>query len=647
MNSVFKKQLLLKSLFWISLFILVIVYNDFAREGLPEAKGRGHKDDQSIILFIYGVLLLFATFKTNFLRITTFSLIFLLIIFAVSNWWYYDFYRDYLTPDTLRLAVYAEETTLAWGGLKYKGLALSFLISMFVLLGLYFKLAVNKPGNKALVIIAFLSFMLSAQQQVDASNRALGGLRHHGINHISYFIKNLFPKEKLIITNKHIQHFKNAIPEKKINTENSQYTLFQNVEKSDLLDTVKKNVILIVLESVRMAETGLYANARKSVTPNLDNLAEKSLSFRNHYANSNQTVRGEVAILCSALDYINGSPYSVSGSKLKTNCLPSILKQFGYETYWIHGYKREFFNREEFFPKLGFNRIIDRDVLNVNDDKKMVGWGVADIDLFDTALNLLEKESKPFFAEILTLSNHYPYLWDWDIQFPEHLKLEKELIEGQDSLYPAYKQGVFYTDNALGKFLERFNKSKLYENTLLIVTGDHGIWTFTEELLNAQGTKSELTKNEKYFRLPLIMHSADLKHDVYTKPVSQIDIAPSILDYLSIEYPNAFLGQSLFGRTENGDYPVFFLAAGSYGVRRDKQYCYPVDTSEMCKNYHRKCDSYQSSSAISTCFTTPLDLLESDNELEIVEVDQESDNILIEMTQHFLEYGFMPDDKIM
>ena len=636
----------MKAFYWLFIIFLVAAYNEFARYALPDAKGAGNRDDQSVGFFILSALFLFLTFRKNISRISIVVFILLLSFFAISNWWFYDFYRDFLTPGAVKLAIYAEETSMAWGGLKYKEEALYYVLSMIVLVSVLFSLDRYKPKKKTLYISSLVVFVLAVQQQVVLSDIEKGGLKHRGVNHISYFIKGFVPRKRFEISKKHIGHIKASFPEKSIGISDPLFPLYQSVEKTLAGTHRNKNVIIIVMESVRMAETGLYDNPDPSVTPNLDKLGRQSLNFKSHYANSNQTVRGEVAILCSALDYINGGPYSLAGDAMRTNCLPSILSQYGYETYWIHGYKKDFFNRENFFPKLGFKHLLDRDVINVNRDKHELGWGVSDSEVLDYALEQLEKSEKPFFAEIMTLSNHYPYLWDWGIPFPDNLMATDQLVE-DDNLYPAYKRGIYYTDHSLGQFFERFKNSKLYENTLLVVTADHGIWTFPEKLINASDAPSELQKNEIYFRLPLLIHAKDLKPNSIDKPASQVDITPTILDYLGIQYPNSFLGDSLLTRKADGDYPVYFMASGSYGVRRDKQYCYPVDTSGLCSSYYRTCDSYTKSDAKTMCVSTSDDLLLSVDNLEVINVDTRSDDVFINLSQQFLDYGFMPSNQIL
>ena len=627
--------------FWIVVILYVAIFNDFARTGLPEAKRMGHHADMAIMLFLLSAILLFYLlpkwYARGFIAIT----VFWLTVFTIVNWWFFGFYRDYLTPSTLKLAVYAEESMLAWGGLGFKAEALWFLIAMFIGSLILFRLDRYKPSKRSLFIVAMVIMSLGGYKQHQADSRALGGLRHNGINHISYFVQNFRPAESLTFDAQNLEQIKSIYPYKQF-AGDLEYPLFQNVSQS-VQPRKPRNVLLIVLESIRAAETGFNTSAQPSLTPNLDAIASESLSFPIAYSNANQTVRSEISILCSALDFINGAPYSHLGEPINTACMPSILAEYGYETYWIHGYKKSFFNRENFFPSLGFQHISDLAVIAEAGYTDQIGWGISDEDLFKYTLETLEKSSKPFFAEVLTLSNHYPYLWDWNIEFPDNLQLPANIGDDTEVVYPAYRRGIYYTDYQLGKFWQAFKKSSIYDDTLVIVTGDHGIWTFDSEILQQQGFATEMHKNEIYFRTPLIFHAPDIGIEKNQQAVSHADILPTTLEYLGIDYPNAFIGTSVFNRKDY-TYPVYFIASGGFGVRKNDTYCYPVDTTDMCQSYNRKCKDYELSGTATQCISTDQDLLHGVESFELVDHDLSNDQLLIRLTQHALNNRFMPAD---
>lgn len=640
------KAFISKAFYWLMILLIAFVYIKFSRYSIPDAKNLGVRDDQSIAFFVYAFLLFAAALPTLISRILMCVTAIGLSFYAILNWWFYDFYRDFITFSIYKLALYTEETSMAWSGLKYKPEAGLFLILITALLVIVFYWSAHKPkpSRNSLLIVSLCFLLIAIQHQYEISQRDMGGLKHQGINPVSYFIKSIFPKPKTEITQKHIDIINRALKRNNKIVDDQKYPLYQAVKSTQ--NSNGKNIILVFLESVRAFETGLDTSSSNtiSLTPNLDKLAIDSINFSQFYANTNQTVKAEVAVLCSALDYINGAPYSIAGKALPTNCIPSILKKNGYQTYWFHGYDQEFFNRREFFPTLGYEHIHDQSVINKSNDKTIIGWGISDEDVYDHALKALEKEQGPFFAEILTLSNHYPYLWDWgDVEFPK--ALQQKVSEGEN-IYPAYQRGIYYTDFALGKFIKSFKKSSVYDNTLLLIVGDHGIWTFPEKEANDTSHFVELIKNEKYFRVPLLLHAKDLAANSIQTPVSQIDIAPTILDYLDVSYPNAFLGQSLINQNL-ADKPVYFLTSGTYGYRENNNFCYPIDKSGLCGKYNRNCKSFKKGNFKSVCVKTDLDLFDINDQVELIEIDQSNAKAFIDLSQHFLNYGYMPEHSLI
>ena len=172
-------------------------------------------------------------------------------------------------------------------------------------------------------------------------------------------------------------------------------------------------------KSVRASEMGLYG-AEVSATPNLDRLARENVYAKTFYANANQTVRGELAVFCGLLDRMRAASNITMNPNLRTTCLQEILKENGYKTHWFHGNTKRFFRRENFFLKHGFDQLHDEDYLKEIDyEYKKLGWGVPDTAMVRYAVDVLKQEEGPFFAEIMTLSNHHPFNWNWPLTFPK------------------------------------------------------------------------------------------------------------------------------------------------------------------------------------------------------------------------------------
>ena len=120
--------------------------------------------------------------------------------------------------------------------------------------------------------------------------------------------------------------------------------------------------------------------------------------------------------------------------------LPWVLRENGYQTMVLHGYKKSFWNRENAYPGQGFDKFIGEEDL-VIDEK--IGLGLSDKSFFRQSLDYLKEMEQPFYSFIITLSSHVPY------KIPEtHQKLEL-LPEDKNTLFGDYLQAACYTDEAM------------------------------------------------------------------------------------------------------------------------------------------------------------------------------------------------------
>lgn len=325
-----------------------------------------------------------------------------------------------------------------------------------------------------------------------------------------------------------------------------------------------ENIILILLEGVRASELGLYG-AQNSASPNLDSKADLFSIFKNNYSTSPLTSKSEFAINCSSMDYFSGSPISSRELEIKKKCFPKILKENGYDTYWFHGNEKEFYKREPFLTQIGIDNITDRINLIEKGYDSEIGWGITDEELFDHTINKLSSLPNKFYAEILTVSNHSPFSFDWGIDIPDHISYS------DNKYFNSYRQGIYYTDYALNQFLNKFFASKLAENTHLIITGDHGAWTFADDSL------SQLTKDEQFFRVPLLIYSPNTQPKIIDAMTSHIDIAPTVLDLLSIQTPNSFMGMPVYSNNDKlNKRTLYSFYDRIFSTRNGTETCVPL-----------------------------------------------------------------------
>jgi phosphoglycerol transferase MdoB-like AlkP superfamily enzyme len=168
--------------------------------------------------------------------------------------------------------------------------------------------------------------------------------------------------------------------------------------------------------------------------------------------------------------------------------------------------------------------VVDRTDFDAKTIQSENVWGVDDESLFDNSIAIFDKNiktNKPFFAHIMTTSNHRPFT------FPE----------GKIDLPQGHREGaVKYTDYALGQLIEKAKTKPWFKDTLFVIVADHCASV-------AGKTKLPVAK----YHIPLFFYAPDmLPAGHYSRVASQIDIVPTLLDVLGKNGAENFYGQSMF-----------------------------------------------------------------------------------------------------
>jgi phosphoglycerol transferase MdoB-like AlkP superfamily enzyme len=285
-----------------------------------------------------------------------------------------------------------------------------------------------------------------------------------------------------------------------------------------------RNVVLITVESLSAYYLGAYGGTG-GATPNLDELARDGVKFDNLFATGTRTVRG--------LDAVSIGTPPIPGQaivhRLNNDHLATIgelLKQQGFSSYFFYGGYGYFDNMNAYFNGNGY-RVLDR--TDFPDETVMFEnvWGVADEALFDNVIRTFDQKpatDKPFFAHIMTTSNHRPYTYpNGRIDIPS----------------PGGRAGaVKYTDYAIGKFIRDAKSKPWFKDTLFVILADHCASVAGKTKLPVGG-----------YHIPLILYApALLKPASYSQIVSQIDIPPTLMNLLGKSGDEHFFGHDIFGK---------------------------------------------------------------------------------------------------
>jgi phosphoglycerol transferase MdoB-like AlkP superfamily enzyme len=282
-----------------------------------------------------------------------------------------------------------------------------------------------------------------------------------------------------------------------------------------------KNVVLISVESLSAEYLGIYGNKQK-ITPYLDRLAGESLVFDKFFATGTRTVRGLDA-LSIATPPIPGQAIVHRPNSDHLATIGELLRTQNYETYFIYGGYGVFDSMNAYFGSNNY-KVVDRTDFDAKTIQSENVWGVDDESLFDNSIKLFDenaKTKKPFFAHIMTTSNHRPYT------FPAG---KIDLPQG------SRESAVKYTDYAIGQFIEKSKAKPWFKDTVFVIVADH---------CASVAGKSKLPVDK--YHIPLILYAPDmLPAGHYSRIASQIDIVPTLLDVLGKKGAEQFYGQSLF-----------------------------------------------------------------------------------------------------
>ncbi len=280
------------------------------------------------------------------------------------------------------------------------------------------------------------------------------------------------------------------------------------------------NVVVVLEESFGANFVGVLGDDR-GLTPEFDRLSREGLLFNHFFATGNRTARALEALLASFPPIPTEAILKRDHSR-HVYTLADVLQQRGYERLFLTCGRGLFDGVRSFMTNNGFDRFVEQsDYTNPVFEN---AWGVSDEDMFRRALkemDSLHRRGRPFFALLLTVSNHRPYTYPPG-RIPE---------TGQSRA-----NAVKYADWALGYFFREAKKHAFYANTLFVVLGDHG----------ARVTGSQLFPMASY-RVPLLMIFPEGLHrgERCTTLGCTLDVGPTILARLGGDYRSVFFGQDL------------------------------------------------------------------------------------------------------
>ena len=317
-----------------------------------------------------------------------------------------------------------------------------------------------------------------------------------------------------------------------------------------------KNIVIILMESMS-AHLMKSFGQEKDLTPFLDSLYNTSLSFKNFYSSGLHTNHGIYATLYSFPTIMKRN--AMKGTTIPVySGLPTVLAENGYHNMFFMTHESQYDNMNGFFRTNGFHEIYAEE--NYPAEKRVNSFGVQDDFLFSYALPIITERantSKPFFTVLLTISNHPPYIVPTHFT-PKNKELQDQIVE--------------FADRSISEFMEKAKKEPWYDNTIFVLLGDHRKLVGTPECEMPQA----------YNHVPLMIHGKDITPEIRNDFAGQIDVAPTILGLLGIDYT-----QNNFGIDLNKEKrPYAFYTTDKHIAARDSSRLYIYEPSENLEFFY-------------------------------------------------------------
>ncbi|WP_439644295.1 LTA synthase family protein [Halalkalibacter wakoensis] len=292
------------------------------------------------------------------------------------------------------------------------------------------------------------------------------------------------------------------------------------------------NVIYVHLESIQNFLIH-YELHGEEVTPFLNSLTEEehTLYFNNffHQTAQGKTADAEFMIANSLYGLPQGAAFTTKG--LNTyHAAPAILgQQQGYTSAVFHGNKGSFWNRNEIYKSLGYDHFYDASYYDMAPED-LADYGLMDKPFFEQSIPYIESLPQPFYLNFITVTHHFPFtLNEEEATLAPHTTGSKTVNN--------YFQTARYADEALEQFFSYLKEAGYYDNSIIIMYGDHyGISNnHNRAMKHVIGKEVTPFESAGLQRTPLFIRVPGIEGGLIEEYAGQIDLLPTLLHLLGID----------------------------------------------------------------------------------------------------------------
>lgn len=513
----------------------------------------------SFLLFFYGLSLFLKSQKARNRYIVGSSILLSFVVYG--NVAFYRFYNDFVTlPVLFQTSNFGELGTsaaaiISWMDIFY------FVDVLLIIIAVKFLpkadeqlLPIRKDARKAYFVmtaaILFLNLGLAETERPQLLTRAFDReLLVKNIGTYNYHLYDVYVQSK--------SSAQRALADGSELVEVSNYVRANQAEPNvEMFGKYEgRNVIAVSLESLQSFVINEEMNG-EVVTPFLNSLTNDKDTYYfsdfYHQTGLGKTSDSEFIFENSLYGLGRGAVFFTHGENTY-NSFAERLGENGYFTNVMHANNKSFWNRDMIYKSFKLDQFYDLESYNVTEETS-VNWGLKDIPFFEQSAALMKEMPQPFYSRLITLTNHYPFYLDpEDIMIPEY--------DSNSGTLNRYFQTVRYLDESVKEFFDDLKEQGLYENSIIVMYGDHyGISENHNKAMAKYLNKEEITPYDSALlqAVPLYIHIPGSNDgQVMDNVAGQLDIRPTLLHLLGIETSKDMqLGADLFSE-EHEDFVIF------------------------------------------------------------------------------------------
>ncbi|NWL89699.1 MULTISPECIES: LTA synthase family protein [unclassified Paenibacillus] len=325
-----------------------------------------------------------------------------------------------------------------------------------------------------------------------------------------------------------------------------------------------KNLIIIQLESFQNFLVDLEIDGQE-ITPVMNSLVKDNFYFKNFYQMVGQGNTSDAEFVVNTSFYI---PYNEAATQNYPNkelpSLPKLLKSNGYDTATFHTNVVDFWNRGELYKAIGWDRYYDQKFFGQEDT---VFFGPTDEVLYKKTaeeLGKMQATGLPFYSQVISMTAHHPFTIPHEL---DRITLPERY---ENNMVGDYLRSQNYADYALGLFIDDLKQRGIWDNSVVVVYGDHlGLPKFS---LDKHGLElmSEIYGRDYSYRdmlnIPLVISIPGQSEPKVLENVGgQVDILPTVANLLGVSMNDQIhFGEDILNHNYNLLPQRYYLPSGSF-----------------------------------------------------------------------------------